>query len=222
MPNEKSSGTKEKGAAARPEWREEVGRSGVYPMSAPFVKGDAPLRNQMGWGQGERGALGYEDHGSSALLFQGGALLGGLDAEWAEIFESFPPATAAHLEIPVDCWAVFCDWFTARHIEILTTVCSHERDRETAVVVRSTPLVRVSARVLEDGVGALTVQLHRMPSDYILNITRPRSLIYGRNPDQSPEWLRISHDDGSVVLSFERTDEARRNSPDSSRVFRDP
>ncbi|HVA62799.1 MAG TPA: hypothetical protein VNF74_03660 [Terriglobales bacterium] len=63
-----------------PYWRDTVGRSGVYPMSGPLPKGDAPLRGQMEFGQGERGAAGYYDAGGSELVYSGGQLLGGLSS----------------------------------------------------------------------------------------------------------------------------------------------
>ncbi len=44
-----------------------VGGSGVYPMSGPHPKGDAPLVWPGAWGQGKRGGAGYEDHGESEL-----------------------------------------------------------------------------------------------------------------------------------------------------------
>ncbi|HEU4792690.1 MAG TPA: hypothetical protein VFS96_03435 [Nitrolancea sp.] len=49
--------------------KEKPGRSGVYPMSAGVMppSGDAPVRDMNEFGQGERGAAGYEDHGSSEL-----------------------------------------------------------------------------------------------------------------------------------------------------------
>lgn len=48
--------------------RDEVGGSGVYPMSGPLPAGDAVIRGQMEWGQGERGAAGYENHGESEVF----------------------------------------------------------------------------------------------------------------------------------------------------------
>jgi hypothetical protein len=45
---------------------DEVGGSGVFPMSASEgASDDAEVRGEMGWGQGERGAAGYEDSGGS-------------------------------------------------------------------------------------------------------------------------------------------------------------
>lgn len=47
--------------------RDEVGHSGVYPMSAPEHPPDAEIRQQAEWGQGERGAAGSADHGDSEV-----------------------------------------------------------------------------------------------------------------------------------------------------------
>ena len=49
--------------------RDEVGGSGVYPASAGNAPEGAEIRTQAGWGQGDRGAAGYEDSGSSELFF---------------------------------------------------------------------------------------------------------------------------------------------------------
>jgi hypothetical protein len=48
--------------------RDEVGRSEVDLMSAPEgASGDARLQGEQSWGQGQRGAQGYEDSSSSEL-----------------------------------------------------------------------------------------------------------------------------------------------------------
>jgi len=47
--------------------KDEVGGSGVYPKSAPHPPGDARIVTPASWGQGDRGAAGYEDHGESEL-----------------------------------------------------------------------------------------------------------------------------------------------------------
>ncbi|MGH9586886.1 MAG: dienelactone hydrolase family protein [Acidobacteriaceae bacterium] len=59
--------------------KDEVGKSGVYPASGPYPEDDAEWRGQASWGQGERGAAGYEDHGGSELSYSEGQLLGGGD-----------------------------------------------------------------------------------------------------------------------------------------------
>jgi len=48
--------------------KDEVGRSGVYPISGPHPSGDAAIVTPAAWGQGERGAAGYQDHGESELI----------------------------------------------------------------------------------------------------------------------------------------------------------
>ncbi len=48
--------------------RDEVGRSGVYPVSGPWPQDpNAKIVGEASWGQGERGAAGYEDSGESEL-----------------------------------------------------------------------------------------------------------------------------------------------------------
>ncbi len=48
---------------------DEVGGSGVYPVSSmEGASGDARIQDEPSWGQGERGAAGYEDSGSSETL----------------------------------------------------------------------------------------------------------------------------------------------------------
>ena len=45
--------------------RDDVGRTGVYPVSASEgADPNAPIQGEMGWGQGERGAEGYFDSGT--------------------------------------------------------------------------------------------------------------------------------------------------------------
>jgi len=49
---------------------DEVGNTGVYPMSGPHPAGDAPVIGLGGWGQGRRGPAGYEDHGESEIVIE--------------------------------------------------------------------------------------------------------------------------------------------------------
>jgi hypothetical protein len=47
--------------------RDEVGKSGVYPASGPLPDGPAKVQELTSWGQGSKGAEGYEDHGDSEM-----------------------------------------------------------------------------------------------------------------------------------------------------------
>lgn len=49
--------------------RDGVGGSGVYPASSGKAPPGAVRRTQAEWGQGDRGAEGYEDSGSSGLFY---------------------------------------------------------------------------------------------------------------------------------------------------------
>jgi CBS domain-containing protein len=62
--NQRESGMPGGGAGRRDE---NLGRSGVYPASDPAAPGDAIIVPPDAWGQGARGAAGYEDHGESEL-----------------------------------------------------------------------------------------------------------------------------------------------------------
>src|ERR1700755_454485 len=58
--------------------RDEVGPTGVYPMSGGIPEGKhLEVRTPAAWGQGERGAEGYNDAGGSELVMRDGQLLGG-------------------------------------------------------------------------------------------------------------------------------------------------
>jgi hypothetical protein len=61
--------------------RDEVGGSGVYSRSSESIPGDAVIRTPQQWGQGERGAEGYQDSGGSELVWREGQLLGGLTSD---------------------------------------------------------------------------------------------------------------------------------------------
>ena len=69
--------------------RDEVGGSGVYPASAGNAPEGAEIRTQAGWGQGERGAAGDEDSGTSELFFYDAELeAAGVEPKREEIDET--------------------------------------------------------------------------------------------------------------------------------------
>lgn len=54
--------------ATPPRWIDRVGQSGVYPVSEfEDAPRDSETQGMASWGQGERGARGYYDHGESEL-----------------------------------------------------------------------------------------------------------------------------------------------------------
>jgi hypothetical protein len=64
--------------------RDDVGRSGVYPISGDErPQGNAELRPLGDWAGGDRGIAGYEDSGGSELVMRDGVVLGGLTSDGA-------------------------------------------------------------------------------------------------------------------------------------------
>lgn len=184
--------------------RDIVGRSGVYPMSGPHPEGDVPIRGQMEWGQGKRGSAGYEDHGTSELALRGDVLLGGLDQDWARIFEQeMAESSETKQDIPLVCWTLFCDWFTKHHTGIHTTAVVRDAQQNAIYVARRLPLVQLKAHLLENQVAGISVQLDRKPNDYLLNLTTPRRVIYQRTLSGLPEMIQIEQEHGSVMLKFD-------------------
>jgi hypothetical protein len=187
-------------SAAKPEKarRDYVGKSGVYPMSGPHPQGNAPVRGQMEWGQGERGIAGYYDHGSSALSMESGVLVGGFDQKWTgapQEGSAVPPVT----EIPVAEWPAFCAWFTEN---FRGTVINLENQEEegTRVEARNRPFEELTAHLLDNSVGAITVVAEGKPKKIRLNVAGPQKLTLYRNAAGWATKLEITHARGTAIL----------------------
>lgn len=102
--------------------RDEVGRSGVYPMSGPHPPGNAPIRTEAAWGQGERGAAGYKNHGRSELSYQGGQVLGGYEGPSGDAGPGPEAIEYRSSDIPHGEWRSFLDNFSRQHEGWLVTV----------------------------------------------------------------------------------------------------
>jgi CBS domain-containing protein len=65
--------------------KDKIEKSGLYPVSAlEEASPDAMVHGEASWGQGERGASGYEDSGGSELIYLGeelGVIGGGTEGE---------------------------------------------------------------------------------------------------------------------------------------------
>ena len=82
--------------------KDEVGGSGVQPVSLPHTTHpEAVIRGMAEWGQGERGAAGYQDHGESELRpVAPGAPLPQRTAEEEPVGEPEPEAQGEHKTQP--------------------------------------------------------------------------------------------------------------------------
>lgn len=182
--------------------KDEVGHSGVYPMSGPHPAGDAPLRGQMAWGQGERGASGYEDHGSSELYVDSGVLVGGLDMSQmsATSFEGEGSDGTIH-DIPVAEWPAFGEWFS-RNFQAIDLSVVRRQGSEQVVECRNRPLESLAAVVTGNGVGEISISVSASPGKKVVVVSGPTKMRLWRNAAGWPTQLEIDSESGQVVLQF--------------------
>ena len=174
--------------------------SGVYPMSGPHPAGNVPIRGQMEWGQGDRGAAGYYDHGGSELSMDSGVLVGGFDQTWSGVPQPGMPVPAV-TEVPVAEWPIFCDWFTKNFHGILISL-ERQNQCDSRVEIRSQPFEELSARVLENSVSALSVVADAEPRRLCIDVTGPLGMKLYRNPSGWPLLLEIEQASGKTILHF--------------------
>lgn len=81
--------------------RDETGHSGVYPVSSSEgASGDAPIKDEHSWGQGARGAAGYEDSGESEITVDDGTAVPGLGGQEQDTGDERDPRAAPQSKDP--------------------------------------------------------------------------------------------------------------------------
>ncbi len=166
--------------------KEEVGGSGVYPMSGPHPGGPAQVQPAASWGQGDRGAAGYGDAGHSELRTE-------TPAGSAHASHETAPREIAHPE-----WRAALQRFTTAHAGAPVSLELHHRDG-TLIEVRQAPLVGVS---LDDSAGAARIYIH--VGDLVHPVAHPRQ-VRMRASEATGEGvgLEISADDQTrTVIRF--------------------
>lgn len=175
--------------------KDEVGRSGVYPMSGPHPKGPAEIKTEAEWGQGERGAAGYKDHGGSELTYAGGQVLGGLNvgpggeplAETEEVSE----------QIDRREWRMFLDSFSRQHKDwrVRIEIVDHGEKR---VEADSVPLEGVNIDHFNDPDERLYVEAGRTIDQHLTHsIPAPRRVCFLATRTGEHLGLDIEGGDGS-------------------------
>ncbi len=188
--------------------RDEVGRSGIYPMSGPHPEGSAEIRTQSAFGQGEKGAAGYEDHGGSELSKMGDAVVGGYNIgpggePLPGTNEATPlPRAEGTREIPRNDWINFLDSFSRQHEGWLVSI---EQGSPTATIgeVQNLPLAGVST----DHLGTqdeVYISVGKGTDDHLTHaVTQPRHLRFIVTESGAHEALEIDSADGSrTVVRF--------------------
>jgi hypothetical protein len=191
-PKDKRESGQPGGGAGR---RDEVGGSGVYPMSGPHPKGPATVRTEAAWGQGERGAAGYEDHGGSELSWDGREVLGGLN-----VGPGGEPLSATDVsvqEIDRYEWIAFLDRFSREHhgwrvdVEVVS-----EGSKHTEAV--NVPLEGVNADRLNDPDGRVYVETGESADEHLTHsISQPRRVCWLKTRSGQHLGLDIEAVDGT-------------------------
>ena len=178
--------------------KDEVGRSGVYPVSGPHPQGNAEIKGQASWGQGERGAAGYEDHGGSELTFEGGELLGGFNIGPGGEPQPSAPANRGEVDVPHDQWQAFLDGFSRQHMNWLATV---------EVTTPMARLISVKERRLkgvsfdqDNGHERVYVQIGGTAEEHMAHpVERPTRITIKETQEGAHQGLEIASSDGSIT-----------------------
>ena len=133
--------------------KDEVGRSGVYPMSEPHAPRPVEIRTAGAWGQGEHGAPGYEDHGSSELTYEGGQVLGAhethgdsLAASRRPAMSKFRPRSGSHF-LTASAGSTRAGWPTSRsHKAMRSRLKSGIAGWKASVPITSVRAMRFTSR----------------------------------------------------------------------------
>lgn len=193
--NDKRESGEPGGGAGR---KDEVGASGVYPMSGPHPPGPAEIKEQASWGQGERGAAGYEDHGGSELTLEGGQLLGGLDTGAGSEPQDQPPEVG-DVEVAHSQWAEFFDSFSRQHMDWLVAVESISPAGKL-IAVEELPLLAVGVDT-SDAQERVYVQVGTGLEEHITRtIDEPAKVIFKRSQGGAHQGLEIVSADGTTTV----------------------
>jgi hypothetical protein len=169
-----------------------VGQSGVYPMSGPLPAGPAELRSQASWGQGERGAAGYDDHASSELTHTAGQMLGALEASHTVDLQTLLTPG----EIPGVRWPSFFNEL-GRALNRPPVTVEVREGGKTRVEQRDVPLDSLGAD-LKDRESIITVGVGHNADDLVIH-TIPARRVAVREAQQS-KLLEIEANDGTATI----------------------
>lgn len=208
-------GARESGQAGGGQGRiDETGLSGVYPGDGPWPKGDAPFVSPAAWGQGERGAEGYNDHGDSEMSYieeiqqAGGDRSGGASAPPANPSQAGPIEAA--VEIPYHEWEGFFNDLSERHggqvvrVEIGTAEPGWPIDSVTRRLADGLPLGGIVAEFRDEAPGSIEIILGTDPEAQITHtVTQPTHVWYAQDTSENDRAVLIqSADSPSALIRF--------------------
>ena len=172
--------------------KDDVGRSAVYPMSGPHASGPVETRTAGAWGQGERGAPGSEDHGSSELTYERGQLLEALETHGDSLAAQ---PQAGNVEIPPEEWIAFFNSFSRQHqgwLANITITQGHEEQTE----VRDCRLEGISSDHLSAR-DEIYLSIGRGDGGHLTHsIKNPMKVVFQRDLRGAHKGLEITSADG--------------------------
>jgi hypothetical protein len=203
----KGSGTRQdSGVPGGGRGRKDIVRgSGVYPVSGPLPRGKAPIRTEAAWGQGSRGAAGYEDSGSSGLdrptrrsrtqtTTRRGATARGRQS---------PGQTAgmAGREIPRNQWERFFDAFSRDHDGWMARVEVAEKGRRSGEETRRMPLHGITVDTKPGARNTTSIILGMQPNVHLTHmISKTKQIVF----NEGEQEIRIESSDGDqTIVHFE-------------------
>lgn len=203
----KGSGTRQNsGVPGGGRGRKDVVRgSGVYPVSGPLPRGKAPIRTEAAWGQGSRGAAGYEDSGSSELNLpprrgrtQATARHG---ATTGRRQSPGQPSGMADREIPRDQWRRFFDAFSRDHDGWIARVEVAEKGRRSGEETRRMPLHGITVDTKPGARNTTSIILGLQPNVHLTHmITKTKQIVF----NEGEQEIRIESSDGDqTIVHFE-------------------
>jgi hypothetical protein len=172
--------------------KDAVGRSGLYPMSGLHPPGPTEGRTAGTGGQGERGAAGYEDHGSAQLTYEGGQLLGALETHGDNL--TAQPQTG-NVEIPPEEWIPFFNSFSRQHQGWLADITIRQGDEEKTEA-RDCRLEGISSDHLSAR-DEIYLSVSRGHGHITHSIKNPMKAIFQRDPRGAHEGIEITSADGT-------------------------
>jgi len=180
--------------------KEVVRGSGVYPMSGPLPRGRAPIRTEAEWGQGERGAAGYEDSGRSGLdvsLRPRETKTGGGSQSSRGARRSAERLSPAGREIPRDQWVRFFDDFSLDHDGWLMEVEVAGKDDRRKTEARRLPLQGITVDLNPGDNDTTSIILDLQPNVHLTHsVPRTTQVVF----DEDRQELDVISADGETTM----------------------
>jgi hypothetical protein len=169
-------------------------------MSGPHPPGNAPIRTEAAWGQGERGAEGYTDHGSSQPTYEGGQVLGGYQENAPRAGPGPEPAEQVGREIPHGEWLSFLDSFSRQHEGWLVRMEVAEGQGSSGLQAKDLKFEGATPEHSE-GHDRISIALGQAPDDHLTHfINDPLRVVFVEGRGGGQMGLQIEAADGSRTL----------------------